>query len=136
MATTDEFELRVSLLVEESVYEPESWSRVTLREFCLPVRERRSNYESGTWGEPPVEGLAFELVASDGKVLESAPVYFVEDILEFDPADFSNGSDDSYGGRLIAVVEHRSDWSTFRFMQGSEVIYEAAEPDRRRNKCG
>ena len=131
--TTDEFWMFLQVRTGETMdFKAISDTDVRLFEFCVPVHEVRSKFTSGPFGEDPVEGLAFELVASDGKVLESAPVYLVEDM----PEDVDNDGTPPSLAQLVAVVEHRSDWSAIRFMNGSAVIYETAEPDRRLNKCG
>ena len=77
----------------------------------------------------PVEGLAFELVASDGTVLDSSPVWFFPDM----PDPLPEGGLDH--GPLYAVVAHRSDWPAMRFRDGSEVIYETADPPATSTRC-
>ena len=60
------------------------------------------------------EGVVVELVSSDGKVLESHPVYSLD--LCVDP-----------GGCFTewrTVFEHPPDYAAFRFVEGSQIVYE------------
>ena len=78
------------------------------------------------WGiEDPVEGLAFEVVASDGTVLESSPVWLQEITVDPDP-DYVGTIPIS--GDLVGVLSYRGDWPAIRLIEGSEVIFETADP--------
>ena len=79
--------------------------------------------------EDPVEGLAFEVVASDGTVLESSPVWYRPYVVEL------NGGEPLNSGNLEGVLTYRGDWPTIRLIEGSEVIYETADPRLRRTEC-
>ena len=102
---------------------------VTIRGWCRPVHEVRSRLTMDRYDGDPVEGLAFELVASDGTVLDSSPVWFFPDM----PDPLPEGGLDH--GSLYAVVAHRSDWPAMRFRDGSAVIYETADPPVQDTKC-
>ena len=115
---------------ETPAYEPsETDTTVLIRRRCKPAHEVRSRFTMSPLIGDPVEGLAFELVASDGAVMESSPVWFALDFV--DPAPV-NGIDH---GSLYAVLAHRSDWPAMRFRDGSEVIYETADPEVWPREC-
>ena len=61
----------------------------------------------------PRDELAFELVSSDGTVLESHPVY--EEMICVDPGGCYT--------EWSAAFEHPPDNATFRFVEGSRIIY-------------
>ena len=120
---------------ETPTYEPDIDATVKIRRRCKPVHEVRSGLTMGGWYiNDPVEGLAFELVASDGAVLESSPVWFAPVVNEID-VENDTGQQPPDHGLLYAVLAHRSDWPAMRFMDGSEVIYETADPEVSPREC-
>ena len=117
---------------ETPAYEASSTQTVRISRSCNPVYLVRDGLTISPFVGEPVEGLAFDLVASDGTVLESSPVWFIPILVEIDP---DSPAPEFHSGHLTAVLAHRSDWPAMRFRDGSEVLYETADHEVRPREC-